>query len=135
MINYTIENDLSVGEFKAVLVNSSLGNRRPVNDTDTLEKMLEHGNLIISARNNGKLIGVARALTDFAYCTYLSDLAVDESYQRQGVGTELIRQVKLAAPKAKLIILSAPAAISYYPKIGFSRHEYCFFLDDLNNLK
>ncbi|MBT31781.1 MAG: GNAT family N-acetyltransferase [Thalassobius sp.] len=135
MINYTIENDLSVGEFKTVLINSNLGTRRPVNDIARLEKMLEHGNLVVTARLNEKLIGVARALTDFSYCTYLSDLAVDENYQRNGVGTELIRQVKLAAPTAKLIILSAPAAISYYPKIGFSRHEYCFFLDDLNNLK
>jgi predicted N-acetyltransferase YhbS len=135
MIEYRIENDLSVEEFRAVLENSTLGERRPVNDPEKLRKMLEHGNLIITARENDKLVGVSRSLTDFVFCTYLSDLAVDEKYQKQGIGKELIRQTKIAAPEAKLILLAAPAAIRYYPKVGMTRHEYCFYLDDINNLK
>lgn len=135
MIVYTIETDLSIEEFKAVLVSSTLGERRPVNEPERLRKMLEHGNLIVTARDNGKLIGVSRSLTDFLFCTYLSDLAVDKAYQKKGIGKELIRQTKLATPKAKLILLAAPAAISYYPKIGMSQFEFCYYLDDVSKLK
>ena len=135
MTKYKIENDLSVEEFRMILVKSTLGERRPVNEPEKLQKMLEHGNLIVTARENGRLVGVSRSLTDFVFCTYLSDLAVDEAHQNQGIGKELIRQTKLATPTAKLILLAAPAATGYYPKIGMTRHDYCFYLDELNNLK
>ena len=135
MLKYQVEKNLSVEEFTEVLVNSTLGERRPVNEPDRIAKMLEHGNLIITARFNERLVGVARSLTDFMYCTYLSDLAVDNNFQRQGIGKELIRRTKLEAPKAKLILLSAPKAVNYYPKIGMTRHENCFFLDDVSDLK
>jgi ribosomal protein S18 acetylase RimI-like enzyme len=135
MIEYKIEHKLSVDEFKEVLVNSTLGERRPINEPDRLTKMLEYGNLIITARDNGKLVGISRSLTDFMFCTYLSDLAVDKDYQKQGIGKELIRQTKLNAPKAKLILLAAPEAIPYYPKIGMTKYEFCYFLDDINKLK
>ena len=98
MIKYQIETNLSVAEFTEVLINSTLGERRPVSEPDRIAKMLEHGNLTITARRTGKLVGVARSLTDFLYCTYLSDLAIDEKYQKQGIGKELIRQTKLSFP-------------------------------------
>lgn len=135
MIQYQIEKNLSVEEFKAILINSTLGERRPVDDTATLSKMLEHGNLTITARVNEKLIGIARSLTDFLYCTYLSDLAVDENYQKMGIGKELIRQTKLASPNAKLILLAAPKAVKYYPKIGMTQWEQCYILNNLKDLK
>ncbi|TXH22755.1 MAG: GNAT family N-acetyltransferase [Chitinophagaceae bacterium] len=135
MLNYQIEKNLSVEEFIEVLVNSTLSERRPVNEPERIAKMLEHGNLMVTARFNEKLVGVARSLTDFFYCTYLSDLAVDSNFQKQGIGKELIRQTKLSTPKAKLILLAAPKAINYYSKIGMTRHENCYFLDDINNLK
>jgi ribosomal protein S18 acetylase RimI-like enzyme len=136
MLTYQIENNLSVAEFRDLLIASTLGERRPVDEPERLQKMLEHGNLIVTARTTeGKLVGLSRALTDFVYCTYLSDLAVDEAFQHQGIGTELIRQTKLASPQAKLILLSAPKATGYYPKIGMSRHEFCFFLDRVEELK
>jgi predicted N-acetyltransferase YhbS len=135
MIEYQTENNLSVDEFRMVLLNSTLGERRPVNEPERLQKMLEHGNLIITARDNGRLVGVSRSLTDFLFCTYLSDLAVDKEYQKKGIGKELIRQTKLATPKAKLILLAAPAAINYYPKIGMTQFEFCYYLDDVNSLK
>jgi len=134
MITYQIENNLSVEEFRAVLIASTLGERRPIDEPERLQKMLEHANLIVTARDEGKLIAVSRSLSDFAFCTYLSDLAVDVAYQHQGIGTELIRQTKLASPQAKLILLSAPKAIGYYPKIGMTRHEYCFFVDRVEEL-
>lgn len=95
MLTYQVEKNLSVEEFTEVLVNSTLGERRPIDEPDRIAKMLEHGNLIVTARFNGKLVGVARSLTDFLYCTYLSDLAVDDQFQKQGIGKELIRLTKL----------------------------------------
>jgi ribosomal protein S18 acetylase RimI-like enzyme len=100
MIKYQIENNLGVEEFTQVLINSTLGERRPIHEPERIAKMLEYGNLIITARHNGKLVGVSRSLTDFLYCTYLSDLAIDEKYQKQGIGKELIRLTKKETPKA-----------------------------------
>jgi predicted N-acetyltransferase YhbS len=135
MIAYQAEKSVTIEEFRELLVQSTLGERRPINNLETLSKMLEHGNLIVTARDNGKLIGIARSLTDFNYCTYLSDLAVDENYQKMGIGKELIRQTKLKTPKAKLILLSAPKAVEYYPKIGMTKWEQCFVLDNVEDLK
>ena len=134
MISYQIEEHLSVEEFREVLELSTLGERRPVDEPDRLEVMLQHANLMVCARENGKLVGLARSLTDFVYCTYLSDIAVIESYQKRGIGKELIRQTKLASPRAKLILLAAPAAIAYYPRIGMTQHEHCYYLDELTVL-
>lgn len=129
MITYQLENDLSAEDFIEVLRTSTLAERRPVDEPDRINAMLANANLIVTARDNGKIIGVSRALTDFAFCTYLSDLAVDQSYQRSGIGKELIRQTHFAAPQTKLILLSAPAAVNYYPHIGMTRHEHCFYID------
>ncbi|MBY0481202.1 MAG: GNAT family N-acetyltransferase [Chitinophagaceae bacterium] len=135
MITYQVEKNLSVAEFTEVLINSTLAERRPIQEPERIAKMLEYGNLIITARLDGKLIGVARTLTDFLYCGYLSDLAVDDAFQKQGIGKELIRRTKLEIPRAKLILLAAPKAVGYYPKIGMTKHEHCYFLDDVNELK
>ena len=128
------EEELGTDEFRDLLIDSTLGERRPVGDPKRLELMVRHANLIVTARESGLLVGAARSLTDFAYCTYMSDLAVRKSFQKQGVGRELIRQTKLLTPQAKLILLSAPAAVEYYPRIGMTRHEYCFYLDDVSAL-
>ena len=135
MISYQIEKQISVEEFKDVLVKSTLADRRPIDDPERLAIMLEHANLIVTARENGRLVGVSRSITDFSYATYLSDLAVDEAYQKMGIGKELIRQTKLASPRAKLILLAAPKAVNYYPKIGMKRLEQCYVLDDIHDLK
>ena len=135
MITYQRENSITVEAFTQLLINSTLAERRPITEPERIAQMLAHANLIVTARLNNKLIGIARSLTDFAFCTYLSDLAVDEEYQHQGIGTELIRQTKLASPQAKLILLSAPKATGYYPKIGMTRHEHCYFLDRVGELK
>lgn len=136
MIVYQIENNLNSTEFKEILIKSTLGKRRPIDEQDRLESMLKYGNLIVTARNEkGILVGVSRSLTDFQFCTYLSDLAVDETYQKQGIGKELIKQTKLATPKAKLILLSAPDAVTYYPKIGMKQFQQCYILDTINSIK
>ncbi|WP_379092695.1 GNAT family N-acetyltransferase [Pedobacter sp. UC225_65] len=101
MITYQIENNLDAEEFVAVLSNSTLGERRPIDEPERIAKMLAHGNLIVTARIEGKLIGVSRSLTDFAFCTYLSDLAVDEAYQKQGIGKELDQTDKISYARSE----------------------------------
>lgn len=131
---YQREDTLAAAEFIDVLKRSTLAERRPVADMERITDMLKYGNLLITARINGKLIGVARSLTDFAFCTYLSDLAVDQQYQKAGIGVRLIAETKRLTPKAKLILLAAPAAVNYYPKTGMTNFTHCFLLDDVNSL-
>jgi predicted N-acetyltransferase YhbS len=125
-IQYTLETGLDPDEFIDVLNDSTLGERRPVDNRERIIRMCNNANLIITARHNGKMVGIARSLTDFAFCTYLSDLAVREAYQKKGIGKELVRRVREAVPEAVLILLAAPKAVNYYPKIGMVRHEAAY---------
>ncbi len=134
-IVYAVEKSLDVSEFIEVLKNSTLAERRPVDDEQRISSMCNNANLIVTARLDGKLIGVARSVTDFVYCTYLSDLAVDLAFQKKGIGKKLIEETKKQTPQAKLILLSAPAAVDYYPKIGMTKHNQCYYLDDIKDLK
>jgi len=134
-IIYNVEQSLDPAEFIDVLKRSTLGERRPIGDFERMKKMCENANLIVSARLDGKLIGIARSVTDFSYCTYLSDLAVDKDYQKQGIGKRLIEETKKQSPQATLILLSAPVAVDYYPKIGMTKHNHCFILTDINDLR
>ncbi|MFD0267651.1 GNAT family N-acetyltransferase [Streptomyces sp. NPDC127106] len=122
---------LDVAEVIALYRASTLGERRPVEDVERFTRMLAGANLVITARLDGRLIGIARSVTDGSYVTYLSDIAVDAAFQRQGVGRDLVRATREAAPQAKLVLLSAPAAVDYYPHIGFTRHESAWTLDAL----
>ncbi len=125
LIRYALEPDLSAAEFIECLERSSLAERRPVSQLDTIEGMLCNADLIVTAREPmGMLVGVARSITDFSYCTYLSDLAVDAAYQKQGIGKKLIEIThEHAGLKTMLILLSAPKAATYYPHIGMTQHK------------
>lgn len=126
---YALEPGLSPGEFIDLLERSTLAVRRPVSDASTIAAMLANAQVIATARVEGLLVGVSRAITDFAYCTYLSDLAVDESFQRQGIGKALIEKTLDAAGRhTTLILLAAPKAQGYYPHIGMARHESCWII-------
>jgi ribosomal protein S18 acetylase RimI-like enzyme len=128
-IAYELEPGLSAEAFVDVLVRSTLAERRPVGDLETIRGMLQNADLILTARVEGQLVGVSRAITDFHYCTYLSDLAVDAAYQRRGIGRELIRQTHLAAGlNTTLVLLAAPAARAYYPYIGMQPHDSCWII-------
>ena len=129
-IAYQLEPSLSAAEFIDVLRRSTLAERRPVDDAARIQSMLQHANAIVTARADGLLVGVSRAITDFTYCTYLSDLAVDEAFQRQGIGKELIRLTHQATGmQANLILLAAPKARSYYGHIGMTQHDSCWMLE------
>jgi predicted N-acetyltransferase YhbS len=128
-ITYALEPALAREEFVEVLVRSTLAERRPVDDPLTIARMLANADLIVTARDDGRLVGISRALTDYGYCTYLSDLAVDVSYQGRGIGRELVRRTHEAAGlNTSLILLAAPKAETYYPHIGMTRHDSCWIV-------
>jgi len=123
-ISYQHLRKITEAEFVDLLKRSTLSERRPIDDTNCIKAMLKHANLLCTAWDDAKLVGVARSVTDFEYCCYLSDLAVDKEYQRIGIGKALIRltQSRLGE-KAKIILLAAPAAENYYGPVGFEPHR------------
>lgn len=105
------------------------GLRRPTQDLARIGRMLQHADLVLTAWHGAQLVGIARALTDFSYCCYLSDLAVDRAFQRRGIGGELLARVRTAiGDQCNLLLLSAPEAVDYYPQQGFAPAEHAFLI-------
>ena len=108
---------------------STLGERRPVHRPDMFEGMLKHANLTVTAWDAERLVGISRTLTDFTYVAYLADLAVDLSYQKSGIGRRLIAETKeRLRPECMIVLLAAPAANDYYPKVGFEPHPRAWLM-------
>lgn len=128
-ITLKINTPITTESFIAVLKASGLAERRPIDNVECMEGMLKHANLTVTAWDGEKLIGVARSVTDFHYCCYLSDIAVDKGYQKQGIGKKLIAATKQQLKStSKLVLLSAPDAVKYYPHIGFESHPHAWML-------
>jgi predicted N-acetyltransferase YhbS len=128
-IEYRLGNQLDLDQVIELYRDSTLGERRPVDDREVMEGMLRNANLVVTAWAGDLMVGISRSLSDFAYVTYLSDLAVRLSYQRLGIGKELIRITKReSGPKAYIVLLAAPKAVDYYPHIGFTRHDSAWLL-------
>ena len=125
--------DLDVDEVAALYRASTLAERRPVADPVRFTDMVRNANLVVVARVDDRLVGIARSVTDGAYVTFLSDIAVDVEFQKQGIGQALIATTREAAPRAKIVLLSAPAAVDYYPHVGFTRHDSAWVLDPLTS--
>ena len=128
-ISYALEAQLEAAEMIDILQRSGLAPRRPVNDPERIAAMLANADVIVTARRDALLVGISRAVTDFSYCTYLSDLAVDQAWQRRGIGRELVRRTHQAAGlQTLLVLLAAPASRSYYPHIGMTQHDSCWII-------
>ena len=122
-ITYTTKQKMTSTEFIDILNRSTLAERRPIDNEKCIQGMLDHADILALALDNGKIVGVARAVSDFNYACYLSDIAVDVEYQKMGIGQKLIAIVQGELEKScKIILLSAPDAVGYYPKIGFTQH-------------
>jgi len=134
-IEYKINTPVSADQFIELLCESTLGERRPINDRECMEGMVNHSNLMVTAWLGDKLIGIARSMTDFYYACYLSDLAVHKDHQKKGIGKKLqaITQEQLG-PQCKLILVAGPAANSYYKHIGFTNNQRCWVLDREKNI-
>jgi len=94
-----------------------------VDDLPRLARMYDHANLVFSAWDDDRLVGVARSFSDFAWVTYLADLAVDHEYQGRGVGRELVRRTLERAPGTDCVLRSSAVAMDFYPRLGFRRVE------------
>lgn len=128
VITYRLGNDLDLDGVIDLYVDSTLGERRPVSERERMERMLAEGNLVVTAWEDDLLVGISRSITDWVYCTYLSDLAVRLDFQGQGIGRELVRRTRQEAPQAMVILLAAPKAVDYYPKIGMTQHNSAWIL-------
>ena len=126
---YRTDHDIPLDQFIELYRASTLGERRPVDSPAIMADMLRHGNLLITAWEGDLLVGVARSLSDFSHVAYLADLAVRLSHQRRGIGKELIRRTRAEmGSRSTLVLLSAPAAVDYYPKIGFTHHPQAWVM-------
>ncbi|QPC48310.1 GNAT family N-acetyltransferase [Mangrovibacillus cuniculi] len=116
-ITYEINKPILAKDLASLFKKSTIN--RPIEDEERLDKMLQYADLTVTAWDRNTLVGISRSVTDFVYCCYLSDLAVDEAYQKKGIGKELVRLTKEElGEQVSLILLSAPTAMDYYPKIG-----------------
>lgn len=128
-IEFRLGNELDVDQVIDLYDSSGLGERRPVDDRRIMSDMIRHANLVVTAWDNELLVGIARTLTDFSYVGYLADLAVRASHQRRGIGVDLINKTReQLGPRSMLVLLAAPKAVDYYPKIGFTKHESAWIL-------
>src|SRR5258705_5241398 len=115
-VQYRYGNDLDLAAVIDLYLESTLGERRPIDHRQIMSDMLTHANLIVTAWDEDLLVGIARTLTDFSYVGYLSDLAVRQSHQGRGIGTQLIQKTRdRMGPRSMLVLLAAPKAVAYYP--------------------
>jgi ribosomal protein S18 acetylase RimI-like enzyme len=129
-IEYKINAPVSTDQFIGLLRESTLGERRPIEDRECMEGMVKNSNLIVTAWQGEELIGIARSMTDFHYACYLSDLAVHMKYQKSGIGKKLqVKTQEQLGPNCKLILVAAPAANAYYEHIGFTNNQRCWVLE------
>lgn len=129
-INITTSKDVSVDAFVDLLYRSTLAERRPVDDPVCMKGMIDNSNLIIGAWKDELLVGVSRAVTDFHYACYVSDLAVDRAFQNSGIGRAMINETRAVLQKTcRIILIAAPAAKDYYAKLGFEYNDRCWVLE------
>ena len=128
-IEYRVGNRLDLDQVIELYRASMLGERRPVDERERMAAMLSNANLVVTAWDGDLLVGISRSMTDFAFATYLSDLAVRLSHQRHGIGKELMRITQReSGPKTTVILLAAPKAVDYYPHVGFTQHNSAWVL-------
>ncbi|MFT8728106.1 MAG: GNAT family N-acetyltransferase [Liquorilactobacillus ghanensis] len=125
LITYTNKKQITANDLAQLF--KAAGIHRPVNDLPRLQKMLENADILWTAWDKQQLVGIARALTDFSYACYLSDLAVTKSHQKQGIGRNLIEKLRSQiGADVSLVLLAAPSALEYYPKVNFEKIDNAF---------
>lgn len=129
-IEYQVNSPVSTDQFLSILRESSLGERRPIDDHQCIEGMKTNSNLTVTAWVDDILVGIARSVTDYHYACYLSELAVSKQHQHNGIGKQLLKLTQeQPGPRCKLILIAAPASNSYYEHIGFTNNERCWVLE------
>jgi len=128
-LTYQKEEGLDLDEVIGLYQSSTLAERRPVENRRIMQYMIDNAGIIVTARDQNKLVGLARTLTDFSYVAYLADLAVHLDYQKKGIGKRLVAETRTHLdPNCFITLLSAPKANDYYPRIGFKPHPRAWWL-------
>ena len=128
-IRYEYGNEIDLDQIIELYRASTLGERRPIDDRQIVADMMRHANLVVTAWDGDLLVGISRTLTDFSYTGYLADLAVRQSHQKMGIGVEMIQKTReKMGPRSKLVLLAAPKAVDYYPRIGFTQPDSAWIL-------
>lgn len=128
-INITIrEERISAGEYIDFLKRTDLGSQYPKERfNERIEKLVKNVSISLVARNeDGLIVGVLFAITDFAYWLFLTDLGVDRAYVRQGIGKKLIKTAHEIAGGEKDIAIYTVAnenAIQFYEKLGMKKSD------------
>lgn len=126
-IRYQVNGPVDPGAAATLFRDSGI--HRPDDDLERVAQMIERANLMVTAWNGAELVGMARALTDWCYCCYLSDLAVSRQLQRCGIGTALLERVKEEIGDAvTLVLVASPEAAQFYNRIGLPRSDQAFVL-------
>lgn len=126
-LDYKINSPITVEEVANVFQASGI--KRPVHQLERIQRMIDNADITITVWDGDKLIGIARTITDYSYCCYLSDLAVDKAYQKRGIGKQLIKELKKQLnEEISLLLLAAPNAMDYYPRVGFNKTENAFLI-------
>lgn len=129
IIEFKYGNDLDLDQVIDLYRESTLGERRPIDNREIMAGMIRHASLVVTAWDGDLLIGISRTLTDFSYVAYLADLAVRASHQRKGIGVQLIQKTReKIGPRSMLVLIAAPKAVDYYPRLGFTKHPSAWIL-------
>ena len=135
-IEYHTDRKITTEQFIQILKDSTLAERRPVNDSNRMQKMVKNAAIMISAWDENLLVGIARSISDFAHWTYLADLAVHQKYHKKGIGKKLIELTRtVTGEDVNMILIAAPAAKDYYGHLGFSKNEQSWVLWENDTLK
>jgi ribosomal protein S18 acetylase RimI-like enzyme len=135
-VEYASNRKISVEQFVELLAKTTLGGWRPLENRECMVAMLEHADILVTAWVGDRLVGLARSVTDFQFCCYMSELAVSDECQSMGIGKELVRQTFTCLKEGCfLTLLSAPQAVDFYPKIGFERHESSWVMTNVERLR
>lgn len=127
MIEYRDNQPLDSVEIAHVFEASGIN--RTTKNIPRIAKMFANANIVISAWDGVRLVGVSRAVTDYSYCCYLSDLTVDVANQNHGIGWELLRRtLSIIGEEVSLILMSAPGAMAYYSKVGFTLADNAYVI-------
>lgn len=119
------EERLTAEEYIEFLSRTDLGSQYPKERFEQrIQKLVKNVSISLVARAGKKIAGVLFALTDFCYWLYVTDLGVDRDYERQGIGTALIKKTHEIAGGEKDIALYLVAnenAVPFYQKLGMTK--------------
>ena len=126
----TYRTDILPAVAQVIELYNNAGLPRPTNDPDRIEKMFQNSGLVVTAWDGDKLVGISRTITDWVWCSYLSDLAVNPEYKKSGIGKRLIELTReKVGDQSMLLLLSVPTAMEYYPKVGFTKEDRGFIIN------